>query len=108
MANNTGQKFGGRKKGTANKNTLEIRRKFQTLVENNLEVLQADLDKLKPVERVKIIIELGKFVLPTLKAIEVQTDIKQPKRPQFVFMRKPEQKTLDISPEQKIKTRFKM
>lgn len=99
MANNTGQKFGGRKKGTANKNTLEIRQKFQSLVEDNLEVLQADLDKLKPVERVKVIIELGKFVLPTLKAIEIQTDINKPERPKFVFIKKaiPEPKTLDIT-----------
>uniref|UniRef100_UPI004047EE78 hypothetical protein n=1 Tax=Mariniflexile sp. TaxID=1979402 RepID=UPI004047EE78 len=99
MANTTGQKFGGRKKGTANKDTLQIREKFQSLVEDNLEVLQADLNKLKPFERVKLIIELGKFVLPTLKAIEVQTDIKQSKRPQFVFVRKIEPKTLDVTPD---------
>ena len=98
MANTTGQKFGGRKKGTANKDTLEIRQKFQSLVEDNLEVLQADLNKLKPFERVKLIIELGKFVLPTLKAIEVQTDSEPKPRPQFVFVRKIEPKTLEITP----------
>jgi hypothetical protein len=102
MGKPTGQKFGGRQKGTPNKDTSEIRKKFQSLVEDNLEVLQADLNKLKPFERVKLIIELGKFVLPTLKAIEVQTEEKPIKRPQFVFISKliPEQKTLDVTPKQ--------
>ncbi|MFI0429217.1 hypothetical protein [Mariniflexile sp. HMF6888] len=93
MANNTGQKFGGRKKGTANKNTSEIRQKFQTLIENNIDVLQSDLDSLKPIERLKTIIDLGKFILPTLKAVEVQTDISKKERPKFVFINKSVEKT---------------
>ena len=70
MANNTGRKFGGRTKGATNKDTAEIRSSFQYLIENNLEQLKSDLKELKPFERIKVILELSKFVLPTLKAVE--------------------------------------
>lgn len=70
MANNTGQKFGGRTKGTSNKDTTDIRASFQSLIENNINTLQDDIKALKPSERIKVIIDLAKFVLPTLKAIE--------------------------------------
>jgi hypothetical protein len=36
----------------------------------NLETFQMDIETLKPIERVKILIELSKFVVPTLKAID--------------------------------------
>lgn len=73
MANNTGQKFGGRTKGTPNRNTDEIRQKFQLLIENNLTTLENDLKELEPKDRIKAILDLSKFVLPTLKATELST-----------------------------------
>lgn len=69
-------RVGGRKPGVPNKVTADIRDKFQTLIENNMERLQEDLNKMKPVYRVKAMIELAKFVLPTLKAVEVDTSDK--------------------------------
>lgn len=71
MANNTGKKYGGREAGTPNKITAEIREKFTLLVDNNLNRLQDDIDKLEPRDRLKMIIELSKFVLPTLKSTEI-------------------------------------
>ena len=41
------------------------------LIENNFEQLETDLQTLKASERVKAIIELSKFILPTLKATEM-------------------------------------
>ena len=73
MANNTGQKFGGRTKGTPNRTTTEIRQNFQLLIENNLETLESDLKELEPKDRIKAILELSKFVLPTLRATELST-----------------------------------
>ena len=73
MANNTGQKFGGRTKGTPNRNTDEIRQNFQLLIENNLETLESDLKELEPKDRIKAILELSKFVLPILRATELST-----------------------------------
>jgi len=72
MAN--GIKTGGRNKGTPNKTTTEIREHFQTLISNNLDLLDNDLKDLKPIERLKMIIELSKFVIPVLKATELTTN----------------------------------
>ena len=66
-----GIKTGGRTAGAVNKNTAEIRENFQNLVSNNLEQLNEDLKKLEPLQRLKIIIEMAKFVVPTLKATEL-------------------------------------
>jgi hypothetical protein len=61
----------GRKNGSTNKTTHEIRTKYLELIENNFEQLESDLQTLKASERVKAIIELSKFILPTLKATEM-------------------------------------
>ena len=68
-----GVKTGGRTKGTANKTTAEIRERFQNLVSNNLTQLDSDIKSLEPLQRLKMIIELSKFVVPTLKATELTT-----------------------------------
>jgi hypothetical protein len=71
MAAPKGQiKQGGRIKGTPNRNTTEIREQFQRLINDNLEQMNNDLKALEPKDRIKAIIDLSKFVLPTLKAID--------------------------------------
>ena len=60
----------GRIKGS-NSATTEIRNKYLQLIENNFEQLEKDLKTLRASERVKAIIDLSKFVLPTLKATEM-------------------------------------
>jgi hypothetical protein len=69
--NNTGLKFGGRTEGTPNKITNEIRECFLNLIEMNYETLKNDIESLSPKDRVKALIELAKFVVPTLKAIDI-------------------------------------
>jgi hypothetical protein len=69
-----GIKTGGRTAGAVNKTTAEIREHYQNLVSNNLEQLDNDLKSLEPLQRLKMIIELSKFVVPTLKATELTTD----------------------------------
>ena len=59
---------GGRPVGSKNNATTEIRKKYLELIENNFEQLESDLQTLKASERVKAIIELSKFILPTLKS----------------------------------------
>jgi hypothetical protein len=77
--NNTGKKFGGRTAGAVNKTTTEIRERYQSLVSDNLEQLNDDLKSLEPLQRLKIITELSKFVVPTLKATELTTDLQSNK-----------------------------
>ena len=67
----TGIKTGGRTKGAVNKTTTEIREHFQKLVSDNLEQLDSDLKSLEPLQRLKMVVELSKFIVPTLKATEL-------------------------------------
>jgi len=69
-----GHKTGGRTKGTPNKLTSEIRDRFKDILSDNLEQFQNDLNDLEPKERLKILIELTKFVLPTLKATDLHVN----------------------------------
>lgn len=80
-----GTRFGGRQAGTPNIVTANIRDKFQELLENNMNQLQEDIDDLKPEARVNAIMNLAKFVLPTLKAVEFSGDIITTTRPQLIF-----------------------
>jgi hypothetical protein len=62
----------GRKKGVPNKATKELRETFKELLHSNLPKIQKDIDSLKPIERVTIIIQIAKFILPTLKAVDIR------------------------------------
>jgi hypothetical protein len=44
------------------------------LIESNFDKLQSDIDLLEPKDRIKTILELAKFVIPTLKATDLTTD----------------------------------
>lgn len=57
-------KTGGRKPGSPNKTTKEMRLIFQNFVEDNLERLQADFDELTPSERVTFLLKLIPSFLP--------------------------------------------
>ena len=61
----------GTRKGVPNRVNHEVRKSFQLLVENNLERLQNDLDSLEPKDRIRFILEMAKFILPTLQAVSV-------------------------------------
>lgn len=74
----TGIKTGGRSMGTPNRTTKEIREKFSLLLENNFDKIQSDIDALEPKERIKTLLDLAKFVVPTLKAVEVKNDENNP------------------------------
>jgi hypothetical protein len=67
----------GRPPGKANKVTTEIRELFTKLLKANIEGMQADLEALEPKERLRSIIDLSKFVIPTLKSIEIEPDEKE-------------------------------
>ena len=62
----------GKPKGSKNKSTEKIRQAFADLIEDNLERLSNDLKQMQGKDRVRFIIDLSKFVLPTLKSQEVE------------------------------------
>ena len=69
MAN--GFKSGGRKKGVENKVTSDIREKFNQLLTDSLETISDDLKELSPKDRINLLLQLSKFILPQLKATEL-------------------------------------
>jgi hypothetical protein len=69
-----GIKTEGRAAGAVSKSTAKIREHFQNLVSYNLEQLNEDLKSLEPLQRLRMIIDILKFVVPTLKATELTTD----------------------------------
>jgi hypothetical protein len=67
----------GRKAGTPNKTTTEIREAFSLLIENNLSKLQEDLNGLEPKDRVKLLLEMSQFVVPKLRSIDLKSDVEE-------------------------------
>ena len=64
----------GRPKGSKNRNTEKIREAYQNLIEGRLDSLNEDLDLMEPRERVKAIIDLSKYVLPTMQSVAVSAE----------------------------------
>jgi hypothetical protein len=72
MSNNTGKKFGGRKSGTSNKLTLELRTLLKNVVHKELELLSDHLSKLDERERLDMLIKLLQFTVPKVESINFQ------------------------------------
>lgn len=58
------KKYGGRQKNTPNKLTSELRNLIKIIVSNQLETIETDLKKIKPHQRVELIIKLMNFIIP--------------------------------------------
>jgi hypothetical protein len=71
--NNTGQKFGGRKKGGLNKTTAETKELIKSIVSNQMENIEALLNKLDPKERIDAIIKLLPYILPRQSEIAIES-----------------------------------
>ena len=69
MANTTGNKYGGREKGTPNKLTKEIRKILNDIVHKELEKIEEKLNTLDPKQRLEILIKLMPYVLPKVESI---------------------------------------
>ena len=58
MANTTGNKYGGREKGTPNRITKELRSLLKDVMYDEIGALQERLDALNPKERLELLIKL--------------------------------------------------
>tara|TARA_R110000764_G_scaffold153401_1_gene241324 strand:+ start:701 stop:1015 length:315 start_codon:yes stop_codon:yes gene_type:complete len=77
MANTTGQKFGGREKGTPNKDTKDIRKVYSKLLEDNESKLQSLFNQVaekNPQKAIELILKMSEFVLPKLRSTELIQD----------------------------------
>lgn len=72
-----GQKTGGRKKGTPNKSTIEIREAYQKLVEGNLDNMTKWLDTIakdNPEKAMDMMLKLSEYMIPKLARQEIVGD----------------------------------
>jgi len=67
---------GGRPAGAKNKTTEQVREAFNQLLTENLPQLKNDIAELEPKDRVKVLLDLAKFVVPTLKSQDLGIDEK--------------------------------
>ena len=74
MANTTGIKYGGRKKGTPNRMTKELSSILKDMMFQEIKIIQDHLDQLSPKERVVQLIKLMTFVLPKTTSISHTTN----------------------------------
>jgi hypothetical protein len=76
----------GRPKNAPNKVTGVVKETFALLLEGNLELLQDDIDQLKPYERIKVILELANYVIPKLRATDLQITEQEAYKPIIIDM----------------------
>lgn len=69
MANNTGKKYGGRKKGTPNRLTKELRTVLKDVIHIELEHISELLDQLEPKDRIEMLIKLMPYVFSKMESI---------------------------------------
>lgn len=74
MANTTGKKHGGRKRGTPNKATKELRSVLKNVIYNELENIEERLGQLDSKQRLELVIKLMPYVLPKLESISHTTN----------------------------------
>lgn len=66
---------GGRKPGTPNKVTTDLRQWISNFIDNNREQIQRDWQELEPKDRIVLFERLLKYALPTLQATSLDIDI---------------------------------
>ena len=74
MANTTVKKFGGREKGTPNKQTKEIRAVLKQIVSKELENISTHIQELEPSERAKLLLKLLPYVMPKVNSVDHHFD----------------------------------
>lgn len=70
------KKLGGRKSGTPNKISADLRARIKLFLDNNFENLESDMSNLEPAERVRFYIKLMEFVIPKRQNMELNTSDK--------------------------------
>ena len=74
MANTSGNKYGGRQKGTPNRITKELRTLLKDILYQELEQVQERLELLEPKERIELLIKLMPYALPKITSISHTTN----------------------------------
>ena len=68
----TGHKYGGRKKGTPNSITTELREIISGILKNEWKNIPKLLKKLSPKDRVNAILKITQYTLPKINSINAE------------------------------------
>ena len=68
---------GGRPKGIPNKITADLREWINSFIEGNRDQIKEDWKTLSPKERILFFEKLLKYVLPTLQAVQMETEFER-------------------------------
>jgi hypothetical protein len=94
-------KTGGRKKGTPNKTTVDLRTWISTLIESSMDQVESDIKTLEPRERCLFIEKLLQYVIPKKREQDQEKDGKEVLPPSKVVV-----EFVDFSEIQKINCRL--
>jgi hypothetical protein len=76
-----------RLEGTKNKVQQATRETFKLLLEEQMPQLRADLAKLEPYQRIRVMLDLAKFVVPQLRSIELTDESSERYKPIVIDMK---------------------
>jgi hypothetical protein len=68
----------GKPKGSVNKSSSRIRDAFALLLEDNIDQITSDFQELEPEKRVKLFLDMAKYIVPQLKQTELKGDSENP------------------------------
>lgn len=69
-----GKKYGGREKGTPNRNTYYVRECFKVLVEGEMDNLRERLSKLSDRDYFNVILKMAEFFTPKYQSVAVTVE----------------------------------
>ena len=69
-----GKKTGGRRKGTSNKVTKDLRLLVKELLEKELGMVHTQLNNLEPIDRINLLIKLLPYALPKYQDMAIQEE----------------------------------
>lgn len=62
----------GRPAGKPNKITVSLKEKINTIIENNIDLVQKDLKSIEPKDRLQLLFKLFEYVLPKQKEMKIE------------------------------------
>ena len=63
----------GRKVGSKNRNTNEMKTAIQNILDTNISQMESDLKKLTPKDRLNVLLKLADFILPKVQSVSAET-----------------------------------
>lgn len=87
----------GRPKGSLNKTTKDIRELFQSILDENLELINEDIKTLNPKDRILTLLKLSEFIVPKLKSIDLNGNFSQQNYKEYLELKTKEDEISNLT-----------